>query len=165
MSQKKTVHDPVCIMEVEVGQRSFSHKGIEYSFCSQQCQDRFSANPHLYIGQPGKPSPKQHGKSIIKRRLLKLDEVIPDDIAKKINSELRKMMGIKEVTIDKNIIRITYDLLEATTAQIETTIQLAGEKLAASWGEKLKRAFIHYLEESELDNLEQQQSSHGHHHH
>jgi len=74
------------------------------------------------------------------------------------------MMGIKEVTIDKNIIRITYDLLEVTTTQIETTIQRAGEKLTASWGAKLKRAFIHYFEETELDNLEYQQSNHTHHH-
>ena len=165
MSQKNTVHDPVCIMEVEDGQLSFSHKGIEYSFCSQQCQDRFSANPHLYVGLPGKSSPKQNGKSIIRRRVLKLDVSIPDDIATKIDAALKKMMGIKEVTIDKNIIRITYDLLEATTAQIETAIQSAGEKLTSSWGEKLKRAFIHYFEETELDNLEHQQSNHGHHHH
>ncbi|MFK5914487.1 MAG: YHS domain-containing protein [Woeseiaceae bacterium] len=165
MRPKKKVRDPVCIMDVDVGQLAFVYMDIEYSFCSQQCQDRFSANPHLYIGQPGKPSPKQHGESIIRRRVLKLDVSVPADVETKIDAALREMMGIKEVTIDKNIIRITYDLLEATTAQIETTIQLAGEKLAASWGEKLKRAFIHYLEESELDNLEQQQSSHGHHHH
>lgn len=162
MSHQDKVEDPVCMMQVETGQLSFSYQGIEYSFCSQQCQDRFSANPHLYIGQPGKPSPKQHGKSIIKRRVLKLNEVVPEDLAKKINSELRKMMGIKEVTIDRNIIRITYDLLEATTAQIEATIEASGEKMAAGWGGKLKRAFIHYLEESELENLELQSSSHDH---
>ncbi len=164
MSHQDKTEDPVCKMQVEIGQLSFSYQSIKYSFCSQQCQDRFSANPHLYIGQPGKPSPKQHGKSIIKRRVLKLDEVVPDDIAKKINSELRKMMGIKEVTIDRNIIRITYDLLEATTAQIEATIEASGEKMTADWGGKLKRAFIHYLEESELDNLELQSSSYSHHH-
>lgn len=160
MNQKKTAYDPVCLMEVEAGQLAFSYLGIEYSFCSQQCQDRFSANPHLYIGLPGKPSPKQHGKSIIKRRVLKLNEVIPEDLAKKINSELRKMMGIKEVKIDKNIIHINYDLLEATIEQIEETIQRAGEKLTSSWGEKLKRAFIDYFEETELDTLEEQHKKH-----
>jgi len=165
MSDQNKVEDPVCKMEVEIGQLSFSYLGIEYSFCSQQCQDRFSANPHLYIGQPGKPSPRQHGKSIIKRRLLKLDTAIPADIALKIERALKSMMGIKEVTIDKNIVRITYDLLEVTTAQIESTILHAGENLAAGWGEQLKRAFIHYFEETELDNLEYQHSSHGHHHH
>jgi len=160
MSQQNKVHDPVCIMEVEVGKFAFSYLGIEYSFCSQQCQERFSANPHLYIGLPGKPSPKQHGKSIIKRRVLKLDTSIPDDIALKINTALQNMMGIKEVTIDKNIVRITYDLLEVTTEQIETTIEGTGEKLTTSWGEKLKRAFIHYFEETELDTMEDQHKKH-----
>lgn len=160
MSQKYKVHDPVCKMEVESGKLSFSYQGIEYSFCSQQCQDRFSANPHLYIGQPGKPSTKQHGKNIIKCRILKLDENVPADVAKIINSELRKMIGIKEVTIDKNIVRITYDLLEATIEQIETTIEATGEKLTADWTEKFKRAFIHFLEETELDTMEEQHKEH-----
>lgn len=160
MKEGKKSSDPVCRMEVDAGQFAFSYLGIEYSFCSQQCQDRFSANPHLYIGQPGKPSPKQHGKSIIKRRILKLDTPVPDNIALKIDTALKNMMGIKEVTIDKNIVRITYDLLEATTEQIETTIEGAGENLTTSWGEKLKRAFIHYLEETELDTLEEQHKKH-----
>ncbi len=160
MNDKNKARDPVCIMDVEDGQLAFSYMGIEYSFCSQQCQDRFSANPHLYVGRPGKHSPKQHGKSIIKRRLLKLNEIVPDDIAKKMNNELQKMMGIKEVTIDKNIVRITYDLLEATIEQIETTIEGTGEKLAIGWGEKFKRAFIHYLEENELDIMEEQNKKH-----
>ncbi len=156
MNQKNTVHDPVCKMEVEIGQLAFSYLGIEYSFCSQQCQDRFSANPHLYTGLPGKSSPKQSGNSIIRCRVLKLDASIPDDVATKIHAVLKKMMGIKEVILDKNTIRITYDLLEATIEQIETTIENTGENLATGWGEKLKRAFIHYFEETELDTLEQQ---------
>ena len=160
MKDEKKLRDPVCRMEVEVGQLAFSYMGIEYSFCSQQCQDRFSANPHLYIGLPGKSSLKQNGKNIIRRRVLKLDVSIPDDVATKIDSALKKMMGIKEVTIDKNIVRITYDLLEATVEQIETTIEGTGEKLATGWGEKFKRAFIHYLEETELDTMEEQNKKH-----
>ena len=162
MSQGKKVNDPVCKMDVKAGQMPFNYLGIEYSFCSQQCHDRFASNPQLYIGKPGKPSAKQDGVHIIKRRVLRLDDIVPDEVAKKIDSELRKMMGIKEVTIDKNIVRITYDLLEATTAQIEARITATGEKLTAGWADKIKRAFIHYLEESELDILEQQPSSHNH---
>lgn len=164
MSKKNKVEDPVCKMNVDKGELAFEYLGIEYSFCSEQCHQRFSSNPHLYIGQPGKPSPKQHGMHIIKRRVLKLDDIVPESVAKNIDTELRKMMGILEVTIDKNIVRITYDLLEATEQQIEATIVAIGENLTSSWGDKVKRAFIHYLEESELDNLEQQSSSQGHNH-
>jgi hypothetical protein len=97
--------------------------------------------------------------------VLKLDAPIPDDIGKKIDTALKEMMGVKEVIIDKCFVNITYDLLEVTAEQIETNIEEAGENLAVSWGEKLKLAFIYYFEETELDNLEHQQSSHEHHHH
>lgn len=156
MSHKCKIEDPVCMMEVDIGNLSILYQGIEYSFCSQQCQERFSTNPHLYIGRPGNASPKQQGKRIIKRRTLKLENPVPDDVALKIVKALKSMMGVKEVTIDKNIVRITYDLLEATTAQIETTIEELGECLAASWGKQLKRAYIHYFEDTELDVLELQ---------
>lgn len=73
MNPQNSVEDPVCKMEVGIGQLSIIYQGIEYSFCSQQCQDRFSTNPHLYIGRPGNSSPKQQGKSIIKRHALKLE--------------------------------------------------------------------------------------------
>lgn len=164
MSEENKVEDPVCKMKVNSGNLPFKHMGIEYSFCSQQCHDRFSANPQLYIGLPGKPSPKQHDMHIIKRRILKLNEIIPENIAIDIEVELKKMMGIKEVTIDKNIVRITYDLLEATSEQIEAAIGASGGELMMGWGNKIKRAFIHYLEESELDILEHQPSSHSHKH-
>ena len=73
MSEDNKVQDPVCKMDVKAGQISFNHMGIEYSFCSQQCHERFSVNPHLYVGLPGKLFPKQHDMRLIKRRVLKRD--------------------------------------------------------------------------------------------
>jgi YHS domain-containing protein len=160
MSPQNKVCDPVCEMEVDPDAYVYEYIECQYAFCSQQCHDRFVANPHLYIGHPGKPSPKQHGARIIKCRVLKLDTIIPDDIALKIDIALKKMMGIKEVTIDKCIVRITYDLLEATTKQIEKTIEHADKTLTVNWAEKLKRAFIHYFVETELDSLEAQNKKH-----
>ncbi len=160
MNEENKVEDPVCKMKVDAGLLPFKYLGIEYSFCSQQCHDRFSANPHLYIGLPGQPSPKQHDMHIIKRRLLKLNETIPDDVAEELELELKKMMGIKEVTIDKDIVRITYDLLEATSEQVEARIIDSGKKLTAGWGDKIKRAFVHYLEETELDTMEETYKAH-----
>lgn len=43
--------------------------------------------------------------------------------------------------------------LDLMWLNIEKTIERIGENLTASWGEKLKRAFIHYFEETELDSL------------
>ena len=39
-----------------------------------------------------------------------------------------------------------------TEAQIESEITQAGAKLGQEWSERLKRAFVNYLEESEIKN-------------
>lgn len=164
MENRKKVNDPVCHMNVETGKLEFEYQGMLFSFCSQQCRDRFEKNPHLYIGTAGKPAPKQQGKNIVKQRRIKLDKTVSEETAKNINFALRKMMGIKDVTINDDTIYITYDLLEATEHQIEESIRQSGELLGTQLSELLKRAFINYLEEAELDNLERQGSTHGHHH-
>lgn len=55
--------DVVCGMQVESGSHQLMHLGMSYSFCSRQCQERFLANPHLYVGMPGQKAPKQEGLS------------------------------------------------------------------------------------------------------
>jgi len=71
-------------------------------------------------------------------------------------------MGIKNIHVEANCVYITYDLLQATVEQIEMTIENTGEKLGSGLAEKLKRAFIHYLEDAELDNLEKPGQEHRH---
>ena len=154
MKNKRKTRDPVCGMEADNNDLSLDFQGSRYLFCSQQCLDRFTENPHLYIGHPGKPSVKQHGKIIIKSRVLRLDSLVTDDAKLKIEASLKEMMGIKTVNIDKCTVRITYDLLEVTRQQIETTIKGIGIALSSSWIGKLKHLFIDYFEEAELDSLE-----------
>lgn len=155
-------HCPVCCMDIENDSISFNYQGMKFAFCSEQCQERFIANPHVYIGQRGMPSAKQRGEHIIKRRVLKLDKPVPDDIAQTISQVLHTMMGIKAIKIEGTRIDISYDLLEASAQQIEDRIEQMGEQLTGKWAEHLKRAFIHYLEETELDNLEHDIDSHHH---
>ena len=71
-------------------------------------------------------------------------------------------MGIKNIHVEANCVYITYDLLQATVEQIEATTENTGEKLGSGLAEKLKRAFIHYLEDTELDNLEKPGQEHRH---
>ena len=47
------VKDPVCGMDVDPAQFETTYEGLHYAFCSEQCRQRFAANPHLYIGVPG----------------------------------------------------------------------------------------------------------------
>ena len=155
---------PVCYMKIDSGSLSANFDGIEYRFCSQQCRERFIANPYLYTGRKGSPSVKQCGAVIYKKRTLKLAEIIPFEVAEELKQLINTMMGIKSIYISNNNIEITYDLLQVTAEQIEKVIEHASQEiegknkslLSSGWGEKVKRAFISYLEETELDNLEEE---------
>jgi len=153
---------PVCHMMVNKDSFVLEYLACVYAFCSQQCRDRFEANPHLYIGMPGHPALKQQGQELIKKRTLKLNEPLTLAQSSVIVNDLKNMMGIKDLSIESDCIYITYDLLQATVEQIEVAIERCGKKLGNGLGEKLKRAFIHYLEEAELDNLEQPGHEHRH---
>jgi Cu+-exporting ATPase len=50
-----TVHDPVCGMEIDpkTAFASREHEGQTFYFCSQDCLDKFDADPHQY-GHPEK---------------------------------------------------------------------------------------------------------------
>jgi len=157
---KKT--DPVCGMRVDIDSLNIEHLGSNFYFCSMQCQDRFTANPHLYIGEAGIPSPKQKGMQVIKKRTIRLAERPSKNIQQQLVAELVKMMGVQRIDVDEDLIHIQYDLLEATASQIEKAIQRSGTQLGSVWMDHLKRAFVHYIEETELENLEYK--SHGCHH-
>jgi len=164
----ETVKDPVCQMWVPPGQYAVQYRGLDYAFCSQQCKDRFLANPHLYVGVPGQEAPKQAGQEVIKRRRLRLDLPLSDSAAQQVVEHLLAMMGVYAVDVDGVHLTITYDLLQATAEQIEAALQQVGARLGGGLGERLRRAFIHYLEETEVASLEARSGAHGHgggHHH
>jgi YHS domain-containing protein len=148
------IEDPVCGMQVSRDSFAMLHQGIQYAFCSQQCQDRFKANPHLYIGVPGKQAPKQQGLEIVKLRRFRLEQLLTDEAAAILVKELSAMMGIKSMMVAGDTISITYDLLQATAGQIEARIGEVGGLLGTGWAERLQRGFVHYLEECEAGNLE-----------
>ncbi|MDT8452947.1 MAG: YHS domain-containing protein [Gammaproteobacteria bacterium] len=156
------VKDPVCQMLVAPDQYAINYQGVDFAFCSQQCQDRFMANPHLYIGVPGERAPKQAGQEVLKRRSLHLETPLSNDEAQQVSQQLLAMMGVYAVDIDAAELTITYDLLQATAEQIEATLQQAGARLGSGWGERLRRAFVHYLEETEVASREVQPGFHGH---
>ena len=155
------VKDPVCGMEVDAKQLDTVYLGIHYAFCSTQCQDRFAANPHLYIGHPGHQAPKQQGKEVLKRRRLALGMALSADQAVRIERKLEEMMGMQAVAVEGDCLEITYDLLQATEQQIEAKLTEAGVALGEGWAERLRRAFVQYLEEREVDSLECR-PPHGH---
>lgn len=154
VSEREKVKDPVCLMQVDPEQYAVEYLGMHFAFCSQQCRERFLANPHAYIGSPGEKAPKQEGREVIKRRRLRLAEPLSETAAHQVTEHLMGMMGVNSVQAQGRELRITYDLLQATAAQIEAALVQAGVHLGEGWGERLRRAFVHYLEETEVENLE-----------
>lgn len=158
----KMVQDPVCHMTVPETSFSTEYAGIHYAFCSQQCKDRFLANPHLYTGLPGHMAPAQKGKQIIKQRSLVLSSPLDTKQAELVKRALLSMMGISEIRIDGDKIEIQYDLMQVTAEQIADKLALIGTELGGRWMERLKRAFINYQEECEIGSLEVTSRKHRH---
>lgn len=154
--------DPVCGMVVDAHKIEIVYAGIHYAFCSNQCRERFEANPHLYIGHPGHKAPKQRGVQVVKQRRFKVEQSLTPLEAKLLIEDLHGMMGIREVHVDDMVIDVTYDLMEATAEQIEERLAEAGLKLGGDWPERLRRGFVHFLEENEVSSMEELPHKHLH---
>ena len=156
------VRDPVCGMSVSPTQFETIFEGIHYAFCSAQCRERFVANPHLYIGMPGEKAPKQKGVELFKQRRFQLDTPLTSQDAAMLAEALGAMMGVKAIEIQGDVtVTITYDLLQTTASQLEAKMVEVGAKLGDGWSERLRRSFVHYIEECEVENLEVH-PRHGH---
>jgi YHS domain-containing protein len=161
---RDSIRDPVCGMQVAPDQHAITYQKMRFAFCSTQCKERFLANPHLYIGHPGNKAPVQEGRTIMKSRQLKLDKSLPDDMALQVFMCIKEMMGIGHIEIKGDTIDIQYDLLQVTEAQIESALAEVGATLGHSWSERLRRAFVHYFEETEIASLEVPPGAGVHHH-
>jgi len=150
----ETVKDYVCHMQVPSTSFATEYAGGHYAFCSAQCKERFLANPHLYIGFPGRKAPAQEGKQVIKCRRLLLSAPLDMTQAGQIKNALLEMMGILEVCIDGDKLEIQYDLIQVTAEQIADKLALIGADLGGGWVERLKLAFINNMEEIEINSLE-----------
>ena len=151
------------------------HGGVGYAFCSQQCRERFALTPRLYVGRHGVLAPKQKGVAVIKRRCIALGAPLPQARFVELERALLAMMGVIAVRPISELVKrrhepqwtdggtrrgveikateICYDLLQATAMQVERRIVDLNATLNGGWGEKLRRDFIHYLEQCELDDL------------
>ncbi|KAA3651110.1 MAG: YHS domain-containing protein [Rhodocyclaceae bacterium] len=154
MSTHARVKDVVCGMMVAPNSHPTDYQGQPFAFCSAQCHERFVANPHLYIGRPGQPAPKQQGLKVLKRRKFVLDLPLDTAQAAALSTQIGAMMGIEALDVEAADIAVTYDLLQATAEQIEAALAAAGAQLGSGWAERLRRGFVHYTEECEIGQLQ-----------
>ncbi len=145
-----THHCPVCGMVSTDSNITKIYSGVSYHLCSQQCQQNFTKQPTLYLGIHAE---KYKRKSIVKKRTFTLDSPLLDAEVETLEPLISAMMGVRKVQISGAAVSVSYDLLEATAEQVEKTIEQAGNKLGNGWSARLKRGWVHYTEETELDNL------------
>lgn len=158
MATDKKVRDPVCGMLVDADQLPLIHLQIPFAFCSNQCRERFKANPGLYTGRPGQKSPVQRGQTAVKHRTMRLDQPIPATQAAALRVALMRLMGVKSAEISANQIDVSYDLLQITAEQIEVVITSHDLELDEGWTERLHRAWVHAVEEDQISSMEVPQS-------
>ncbi len=145
---------PVCGMKATHEDLWRTHLGIKHYFCAQQCVDRFIAHPGLYTGHPKTgPSEKQKGRVQIKRHKILFSEPISTQSMAEISEAVRVMMGVKSLNAHREAFYVTYDLMEVSLEDIEKTIELTLGKIHSPMIEQVKRGWIHYTEECELENL------------
>ncbi|MDF1644989.1 MAG: YHS domain-containing protein [Pseudomonadales bacterium] len=159
-----TIHCPVCHMSKINRDLLLNYQGVDHYFCSSQCLKRFQSHPHLYVGDPQHGlSVKQKNQEVLKRRRIRLNEVIGDDVKKVLGESLLALMGIREITFDQQDLFVTYDLLEVSLETIEKNIEDSAASLRGAVLENLKRGLIHYSEECQLDNLAHLSKDGGYH--
>ncbi len=141
---------PVCGMDAADSNISTGHLGMTYYFCTDQCRENFLARPALYIG---KKLPRHEDRAIIKRRRFKLDQAIAGMHREDLLTALNQLMSVRNVTIEGDRLSIDYNLLEINAGQIEAALVKAGASMGSGWAERLKRGWVNYTEENELDNL------------
>ncbi|MDQ6951889.1 MAG: hypothetical protein Q9M26_09525 [Mariprofundales bacterium] len=141
---------PVCGMDSADSVIYAEHIGITYHCCTLACRENFLARPQLYVGKralaiSGRESMKCR-RFALERRLDHLQQV-------HLRQALQRLMGIHRLAIETDRVSVTYNLLEVTAEQIERALSDAGLSLGSGWSGRLKRGWIHYSEENELDNL------------
>lgn len=170
----RQLKDVVCAMMVDENENPLIHRGVRYAFCSQQCRERFLARPNLYIGaRPGSMPGKAAAATIRRRRVLFGTPLTRAQFGE-LRDGLQAMMGVRDVRIATDavggasamaagepradggidVIEVTYDLLQVTFDQLARKISERGLGTDAGAAEKLRRDFVRYLEECDLDDLE-----------
>ncbi len=136
---------PVCGMDGETDVPVETYNGMRYRFCSEQCRERFLDHPSLFI-----VSRRDGGRPIPKRRVLRLEAAPDDGQALRLSAMRETMMGIGSIAIAGRDLILEYDLRRVTLDQIVRRISEIGVRPSRSISERLKRAWLHEREETEL---------------
>ena len=138
---------PVCGMRADPGSVTLEYRGMRFALCSEQCRERFQTDPEGFVGPPGQGSGPRPDPA--RRRRLRLGQRPTPSQAETLRDLLEGMMGVRAVSIRGDRLEITYHPDQASEDRIEGELAEAGERLGPGWPERLRRAFIHYEDETE----------------
>ncbi|BCO32122.1 hypothetical protein TspCOW1_22250 [Thiohalobacter sp. COW1] len=163
------IRDVVCGMWVSPVSYPLEFRGMHFAFCSEECRERFQDNPGLFIGNPGEPAAKHSDEAWRKSRRIHLGKPLDQHQAEQVINRLNGLMSVTARRPKTDVLEVDYDLMQITARQIEGALEAAGVDLGGGWGERLKRSFVHLLEETESASREVEPmggSAHsGHRHH
>ena len=140
----KTSRCPVCGMAADPDATTLEYRHMHFAFCSDPCRERFQRGPEAYLGATGRQRPR--GRT--KQRRLRLGQRLTNEQREVLGDLLEGMMGVRTVDIRGDRVAITYDPDQASDERLEEELSDAGERLGHGWAERLRRAFIHFEEES-----------------
>jgi hypothetical protein len=103
---------------------------------------------------PETPPPVAGAGDLIKRREIVFAKFPPGQIPEAVD-QLDSMEEVKsEAHLEKRAVAVTYDLQQHTLGELEAHLEDRGFHLDNTLMSKLMRALIHYVEETQLHNLE-----------
>lgn len=137
---RRRARDVVCGAWVSPHHFEVVFGGLAYSFCSEHCTARFTANPHRYIGRPAAHAPPHERRAALKRRLA-LPAPLSEREAAALITVLRRAPGVSGARLDGPIAEITYGPQEAAAEERARWIFAAAAELGPGWSEWLQQAF------------------------
>lgn len=148
------LHDPVCGMMVPRDSHPLDYQHIHYAFCSEHCRERFRQYPYLFVGKASYgPAEKQKGRVVRKAHRIKLVNEVGLDKLPQLSRALESLMGVEAVDARGDEVIVIYDLVQVSLSDIENVIVAEISGLREGTTDKIRRAFIHYSEECELESL------------
>jgi YHS domain-containing protein len=136
-------------MRVTSDANALEYGHMHFWLCSEQCRLRFQDRPERYVSGARAGERRAPPRERIKRRRLRLGQTLRPDQGELVRDLLEGMMGVRLVSFRGDRLEVTYDGAMTGEDQIERELAEAGDRLGAGWADRLRRAFIHYEEETE----------------
>lgn len=135
-TKKNITYDPVCGMQIKTPSQFYVElNGKIFEFCSEDCKQKFTLNPQLYINQSKDDTPTYSSTAYgLQKIQLPIIDMHCSTCALTIEKEVKKLSGIKSAVVNYATATayIDYDTESVNTDEIIEAIKRAGYKTGRS---------------------------------